>query len=154
MAIFGKLDDKSNEGEPLAPNLLSDAPHWGRATQGLSSDPMIKVSDSHRSSLGLRTPLAWIESFEAWLNGNLDQVRQREQALEMIASRGGQWLGGSQPGALPWTWRLFGAKPISYFFVSSEAFSEDDCERIRSLFPEACRVARLAVSVAAMNDQS
>jgi hypothetical protein len=115
---------------------------------------MINVSNSHRSPSGLRTPLAWIESFEAWLDGNLEQVRQREQALKTVEARGGQWFPGSQPGTLPWTWRLFGAKPVSYFFVSSEAFSEDDCERIRRLFPEACRVARLAVSVAAMNAES
>jgi hypothetical protein len=70
MANLRILDDKPNEAEPIAPNLLSDAT-CGHGNLGLSSDAMIDVSNSHRSPSGLRTPLAWIESFEAWLNGNL-----------------------------------------------------------------------------------
>ncbi len=115
---------------------------------------MSQVSKVGRLGRGLAAPLTLIEAFESWLKGNLDQVRQREQALKLVETRGGHWLPGGEFGSLPLVWRLFGAKPVSYFFVSGEAFTEADCARIEQLFPEAQRVARLAVSVATMNAEA
>jgi hypothetical protein len=106
-----------------------------------------------RIAVGLRTLFVLIVAMGFGLDQSLDQVRRRDRALKLVESRGGHWFPGPEIQSLPLTWRVLGAKPISYFFVSGDVFSEADCRCIEHLFPEAYRVTRLPVSVAAMNEE-
>jgi len=75
----------------------------------------------------------------SWVGWNLYQIREREKLIEWARSTGVPVFEGQQPRMaqrpLPFIWRLLGARRVDAFGVN-ERLSDQDRQRIRSLFPE------------------
>jgi hypothetical protein len=97
----------------------------------------------------LRTLFVVVTLFGCWLGWNLHRVREREQVQHDIGWRGARIL---TPGfhnqvnqwkpklvskkTLPTIWAFLGAEPLGSIVLPEQEFTDDDCRRIQSLFPE------------------
>ena len=90
----------------------------------------------------LRTLFVVVTMFgvACWLGWNLRVVRQRDDAIWLIESKGGQ-VDFAQPGSeqfeVPLVFRLFGGRSVEWLMAPMLDFTAEDCDRFKRLFPEA-----------------
>jgi hypothetical protein len=76
----------------------------------------------------------------SWLGWNFRAVRQRDDAIWLIESKGGQVdfvQPGSEKFAAPIIFRLFGDRQVEWLMAPKLDFTAEDCDRFMRLFPEA-----------------
>jgi hypothetical protein len=94
---------------------------------------------------GIGSMLLLVTAFAVWLGWGLQRVREREAMLKYLATQtnvrvyNAEFTYEIKPWKrLPLTGRLLGAEPIHYITLPKERYlSEEDRQRIASLFPEA-----------------
>lgn len=83
--------------------------------------------------------------FLGWLSWNLPKVLERDRFLKGFVvvtfkptpARQRLYMTLYDPYAVPYSWRLLGAKPVGNWVQERDGIEEEELERLRGLFPEA-----------------
>jgi hypothetical protein len=91
-----------------------------------------------------------VTAFACWLGWNLSWVRERERVQHVIAWRGAtirtpgfhaqvnSWKPKvASQKTMPAIWAFLGAQTLGSIVLPRDEFTEDECRRVQSLFPEA-----------------